>query len=567
MALLFPNTYPLAASNLGYQLVYRLLNDCEHIVCERFVYPSGSEPFRSLESNRLLQDFPFVFASVSFEQDYHRLVAMLVAGGVEPFAEKRGDIVNPEDPFVLFGGVALTINPEPLASFADCIAVGEAEGILPFLVDQIGAYLDEKVMRRENLCRKLSSHPGFYIPSFYTFAYADDGRVLAVTAKDGVPERVPRAVPEIMDLAGRSRLLSPDAELSMYLTELGRGCSRGCRFCAAGFIYRPPRLWDVHAVMRALEDRPEDAKRIGLLGMEMAAEEVLDHVSDYLQQQGCRLSFSSLRADRISDKLLGLLADSKLKSVALAPDGASQRLRRVINKGLTEEDLLRAAERLVAAGITHLKLYVMIGLPTETLDDLAELVAMLGRLRERILPFGRKKGQVAKVTLSINSFVPKPWTPFQYCSYGGQDFIDAKNDSTASGGVMALKEKIKYLRKELAAIANLQMKVDRPERVLEQAVLARGDRRLAPVLLAMAASGPDGYNFKQLMKKNGLRSWEYAVRPREKDELFCWEIIEHGLKKKYLWNEYQKAFAEKSTAPCETAKCRSCGVCSNFSPI
>ncbi|MCI5221814.1 MAG: radical SAM protein, partial [Candidatus Electrothrix sp. AR4] len=375
---------------------------------------------------------------------------------------------------------------------------------------------------------------------------------------DGLPKRVRKAVMKTTSEAAHSELLSPEAELGMYMTELGRGCSRGCRFCAAGFIYRPPRLWNTDAVLAGLEQRPAGVDRVGLLGMEMVAPKVLDRIAASLQASSCSLSFSSLRADRISPQLLKLLSDSGLKSVAIAPDGSSQRLRRVINKGLSEKDLTAAAVALVDAGIYTLKLYVMIGLPTETEQDLEEFVHLVHAVREKILPLGRKKGRLCEIILSINSFVPKPWTPFQYLSFGGQDERTAIQDRNCTAAILHLKKKIKYLKKAFAKVDNLHIKVDRPDKILSQAVFSKADRRIAPVLLDI---GMAKRSFKQAMKAHGLSSWEYAVRPRTADELFCWQVVDHGIKEGYLYRELEKSLAAESTPPCNTLHCRRCGVC------
>ena len=554
MALLYPNTYPLAVSNLGFQLLYRLLNSFDHIVCERFVYPQDQEPFRSLESSRPLSDFPLVFGSISFEHDFPRLAAMLVAGGIEPYAADRVDTVAAGSPLVVLGGAAVFMNPEPLAAFADVMVIGEAEPVLAPLMAELAVLSG----RSELLQRIGTTVAGCYIPGGYTFTYDDHGRVTDITVAPGLPKRVHKVVQEQTECAAHSELMSPEAELGMYMTELGRGCSRGCRFCAAGFIYRPPRLWDADTILAGLEARPEGVDRVGLLGMEMSDGATLDRIAQYLQDKSCSLSFSSLRADRISGQLLELLAKSNLKSVAIAPDGCSQRLRQVINKGLSEQDLLAAAVALVGAGIYTLKLYVMIGLPTETEQDLDELIQLLHRIREKILPLGRERGRVCEIILSVNSFVPKPWTPFQYLSYGGQDPAAAALDIDCFKAVAGLKKKIKYLKKNLSKVANLHIKVDRPERVLSQAVFSRADRRIAPVLLDI---GTGRRSFKQAMKAHELHAWEYAVRPRAADELFCWQVVDHGIADGYLQQELEKAVAGRSTLPCDTAVCRRCGVC------
>ena len=558
VALLYPNTYPLAISNLGFQLIYSLLNERHEIVCERFVYPVENEPLRSLESNRPLTDFPVLLTSVSFEEDYPRLVSMISSTGIDPFSNDRSSAIKPGEPLIVSGGVAVFMNPEPLAPFADVMVIGEAEAVLEEIMDMVREGYESTTDRRDLLIRLATSIQGCYVPAMYSFKYDDSGVVQSIDPSGGVPHRVRKVVVDDMKKAAHSMLFSPDAELSMHMTELGRGCSRGCRFCAAGFIYRPPRLWDVDKVMGGLKERHQGVKRVGLLGMEMANNSVLDEVAGFLEQSSCPLSFSSLRADRISDPLLSLLSRSGLKSVAIAPDGCSERLRRVINKGLTEEDLLRAATRLVAEGIVHLKLYVMIGLPTETEDDLQEMVDFIRRLQEQILPIGRKRGRVTELTLSVNSFVPKPWTPFQYVPFGGLDSATAAECRDESKAVMALKQKIRYLRKNLSGMANLRIKADRPERVLQQAVFSRGDRRMAPVLYDMALHG---FSLKKALKKHGLTAWEYAIRPRDKDEIFCWDILDHGIRKRYLWQEYQKSMTGKATRACDTTSCHSCGVC------
>lgn len=561
IALLYPNIYSVAVSNLGFQIVYNLLNQYEDIVCERFVYPEAGAPFRSLESGRALKEFPLICGSVSFEDDFPRLAAMLPAGRIEPYAADRKGRVRAGTPLVILGGVAVMMNPEPLAPFADLMIIGEAEGIVSDLVTLLQEHLTAE--RNDLLLAAAQTLRGSYVPALYTFTYDNQGRVTEVDVPSGIPERIPKVTAPPPLRAGHSHLLSPDAELNMYMVELGRGCSRGCRFCAAGYIYRPPRLWLGEAVLAAVEERPQGVARVGMLGMEMAHPSTLDALASHLQTSNCSLSFSSLRADHISDSLLSLLAASNLKSVAIAPDGSSERLRRVINKGLCEEDLVAAAVRLAGAGIYHLKLYIMIGLPTETNEDLAELADLIQRIQTELLAIGRERGRLTELTLSVNSFVPKPWTPFQYCSYGGLSSVQAKEDTTHRKAVMALKEKIKYLRKALRLIPNVRINVDRPERVLHQAVFARADRRIAPLLLDL---GMGRLSFTQAAQRHNLSPWQYAVRPREEGERMCWEIIDHGLKPGYLWKEYAKSMAGQVTPPCETTVCRRCGICNQNTP-
>ncbi|MBM9536022.1 radical SAM protein [Desulfobulbus alkaliphilus] len=555
VALLYPNTYALAVSNLGFQLVYSLLNLMDGLVCERFVYPDQRRSLRSLESSRPMTDFPLVFGSISFEHDYPRLAAMLAAGGIEPFAESRPKCIAPGSPLVVLGGVGVFINPEPLAAFADLMVLGEAEPVLSPLIE---ALLNWNTTPRQELLRQVvTSLPGCYAPIFYAFSYAGNGSVQSIQAAPGIPERVRRVYTAgVEQRAAHSSLHSPEAELDMFMVELGRGCGRGCRFCAAGFIYRPPRMWSSEAIMQSLEDRPAAVDRIGLLGMEMAQTDTIDRIAACLERGDCSLSFSSLRADRITTQTLSLLAGSRLKSAAIAADGCSERLRRLINKGLDEETLLTAAVRLVEAGIVHLKLYVMIGLPTETEADLDELIQLVGRLQTMILPVGRARGRVTELTLSINCFIPKPCTPFQYCSFGGMTAETGPEDTAFA--VMAMKTKIRYLRRMLNTKANLRLKFDYPDQALQQAVFSRADRRIAPALLDI---GTGRFSFKQALRHRRLDAWQYAIRQRLRDERMCWDLVDHGLRDGYLWEEYQKALAGAVTRPCEPLSCRRCGVC------
>jgi radical SAM superfamily enzyme YgiQ (UPF0313 family) len=555
VALLYPNIYPVAVSNLGFQLVYTLLNQLEGVVCERFVYPQQGESLRSLESSRPLRDFPLVLGSISFEHDYAHLAAMLAGGGIAPFAADRPERIAAGDPLVVLGGVGVFMNPEPLALFADLMVIGEAEPLLAPLMERLQGAATAR--RTDLLVEIAASLPGCYAPGLYRFTYNAQGAVVSIVPSPGVPERVSKVVAGAMGKAAHSTLLSPEAELGMYMVELGRGCSRGCRFCAAGYIYRPPRLWSREAVLAGLSDRPPQMDRIGLLGMEMASAETVDGIGAYLHDHGCSLSFSSLRADRISEQTLALLAASQLKSVAIAADGCSERLRTLINKGLGEDDLLQAAERLIGAGIFHLKLYVMIGLPTENQEDLEELIRLVNRLQARILPIGRQRGRVALLTLSINCFVPKPWTPFQYCAFGGLNEKEAGR-GRIEPALAALKEKIRVLRRGLAHAANLQLKFDHPDQALQQAVFSRADRRIGPALLDI---GTGHLSFRQALHRHRIDPWQSAIRLREARERMCWEVVDHAIRPGYLWQEYQRALNGVQTRPCEPELCRRCGVC------
>jgi len=559
VALIYPNSYTIGVSSLGFQLVYSLCNEIDTVVCERFFLPEKNQPLRSFESDRPLRDFPLVLYSISFEHDYVNLARILLAAGIPLFAEQRDNtLICPDNPLVIGGGVATFLNPEPLAPFTDMFLLGEAEGMIRSLFSFFDQHL--KRLNRLELLLFLQKHqPGTYVPAFYKPVYNDQqGRQIAHLSAADLPSRITKVTVATAVKSAHSQLLSPRAEFAnLYITELGRGCSMGCRFCAAGFIYRPPRLWDADAVIKGLAERGEDVNRIGLLGMEMANENELESISSYLLESGCSLSFSSLRADRISGTLLKLLGSSGLKSVAIAPDGASERLRRVINKNLTEDDILLAAERLVEAGVYNLKLYFMIGLPCETFDDLQEMVNLVKKVKEKMMPHGKARGRLCKMTLSVNCFAPKPWTPFQYHPFAGLKLVPG-TAGKAKDSLKSLKEKLKFLKEGLRSEANIRINHDKPDQVLFQAVLARGDRRLAPVIADMANAGMP---WKQAMRRYHLTAEFYAVHQYDENEYFPWNIVDNGIEQSYLWHEYQKSFLAKTTVACEPAACKRCGVC------
>jgi hypothetical protein len=313
-------------------------------------------------------------------------------------------------------------------------------------------------------------------------------------------------------------------------------------------------------VLAALQERGEEVQRVGLLGMEMATDETLEHISNYILEGGCALSFSSLRADRIQDGLCELLSQSELKSVAIAPDGSSERLRRVINKGLTAKDLLEGARRLVEASIYKLKIYVMVGLPTETFEDLQELIDLLAVMKREIDEIGKKRGRLTEIYLSVNCFVPKPWTPFQYHPFGMSARLAPGELGDGRQALKNLKAKIGYLKKGIKGMANIHFQADKPENAFFQALLSRGDRRLAQVLYDMAAFQ---LSWKASVKKNGIVPEQLIVCGYDNTTMFPWYVLDHGVEPDYLWREYVKGFEAKLSVACDTSICRRCGVCHN----
>jgi radical SAM superfamily enzyme YgiQ (UPF0313 family) len=528
VCLVYPNSYRTAMSNLGFQVVYGLLNSRQDTVCERAFLPDPEDlreytktgtPLLSLESQRPLNDFTVIAFSVSFESDYLHIPRLFRLAGIPPFAAERDD----SRPLVMAGGAALFINPEPVAEFMDLVCVGEAEVILPRLLP----LLQETGADRNDLLERASLLPGLYVPALYEVGYSGE-RVDSIKGLRSAPFPVQRGWAKNLDPYPTSSVIyTPHTEFSdMRLIELSRGCPRGCRFCAAGFIYRPYRQRSLDAIKREVDRGLAEHRRMGLVAAAVSDFREIGELCRYIAGRGGAVSVSSLRLDGLDENLIALLKASGHKTVALAPDGGSQRLRDLIGKNLTREQILAASESLIKGGILNLKLYFIIGLPTEEMSDLDEMVTLIRDIRERIGNAAREKGRIGEVILSVNPFIPKPFTPFQWCA-----MEEAK----------PLDRKIGYLRKATASLSNVRMIVENPKEAYLQALLSRGDRRLARLLVEAEASG----NWRKAAKGLGIDTDRLVYREIPVDETLPWEIIESG-DRDLLMREYRKAFAAGS---------------------
>ncbi|MDO9462692.1 MAG: radical SAM protein [Deltaproteobacteria bacterium] len=539
VALIYPNHYHVGMSSLGYQVVYALFNRNPYVVCERIFLPEDGESPISIESHRPLTDFKVLAFSISFENDYLNVLKILQAAGIPIRTEDRGD----NHPLVMAGGVATFLNPEPLAGYIDCFLLGEGEEtIQPFL-----DLLIEKQFfgqGRGKALRELASRlDGLYVPQFYQPGYDKKGRLKSFEPAEGLPQRVKRmSVPTGKAADRHTIVLTPNTEFGdKFLIEIGSGCSRGCRFCAAGFIYRPPRPWP-EEVINSVIAGAGDIDKVGLVGVEIADAEAIERICKHLIAHGKEVSFSSLRADCLTPELLATLKTAGLKTVTIAPDAGSERLRRVINKGLDEKTIVEATERLAQWDILNLKLYFMIGLPTEEREDVEAIVHLTKKIKHHILKICRDKRRMGNITLSVNCYVPKPWTPFQWV-----DMDDLES----------LQDKAKIIKNGLRHEGNVRTTFDVPKWAYVQALLARGDRRAGSFLEAALKTG----SWKKAYKEVELNPDFFVSRERDRDEFFPWDFIDHGLNKDYLWEEYQKALKAEKTIPCQVGKCKRCGVC------
>jgi len=547
VALVYPQVYPVAMGNLGFQAIYYLLNAHPGFVCERAFLPAPEDwrehrrtrtPILTLESQRPLTDFAAVAFSISFEADYPHVLQILAGAGIPLIAAGR----NPGHPLVLAGGVATFLNPEPLAPLVDAFFLGEGEaGALPFFEFlAAGGPSPDRAAMLKDLARAV---PGAYVPAGYRPRYHPDGPLAAFDPAPGFPPRIiaPHP-PDLTPCPTHSRLLAPQSEWGeMFLVETGRGCSRGCRFCAAGFVYRPPRerqladLWTQAAQGVAVH------RKIGLMGAAVSDHPALKDLCRRILAAGGALGISSLRADSADAELFQLLAQGGVRSLALAPEAGSDRLRRALNKGLTRDHLAHAALDLTQAGIPQLRLYFMVGLPTETLADVAEIPSLVRFLQHTVIKASRGKKRLGLLTLSLSSFVPKPFTPFQWVP-----FME----------IPELKKRLNLVSREFHGVKSVRVHTDLPKWAYVQALLARGDRRVADLLTAAHLRG-----WNRALTESPLNPDFFTRRERPPEELFPWDFINHGLKKDYLWEEYQRALEGKETPPCAPQVCTRCGVC------
>ncbi|MEW6672889.1 MAG: radical SAM protein [Thermodesulfobacteriota bacterium] len=540
IALVYPNEYHVGMSNLGFQAVYQLLNRMDTVVCERAFVPGDRSPAHrpvSVESGRPLGDFDIIAFSISFENDFPNLLKVLEKAALPLNASDRG---HPH-PLVIAGGVACFSNPEPIAEFIDLFVLGEAEPILTQLVERFDPGAD-----RPALLKALAqSIPGIYVPSFYQPRYQSDGTLSAFEPTDDVPPTIKRVfVDDLSNAPTCSAIVTPHTSFGQtFLVETGRGCPHGCRFCSAGYIYRPPRFAPLPLLQEALEQGRSLSDKVGLVGAAVSNLPQIEALCGHILQSGTCASFSSLRADALSPGLIDVLRQSDVKTATIAPDAGSQRLRDVINKGILEEDVLNASDLLIRSGIPNLKLYFMIGLPTETSEDVDAIVSLCKRIKHTFLKSSRSQKRIGDITVSLNSFVPKPFTPFQW----------APMDE-----VPVLKDKIKTVQKGLKPVANVRLHADIPRWALLQAVFSRGDRRIADLLRRAHSNGG---NWPRTFKESPLNTAFYVHRERSLQELFPWDFIDHGLTKSFLKAEYKKALKGKPSPPCPLESCQACGVC------
>ena len=528
-ALVYPNSYFVGMSNLGLHIIYDLLNRRAGTACERFFLPEKKKiaryentktPLMSLENQTPLADFPIIGFAVSFEMDYFNVVKILELGHVKVRAAERGE----RDPLVIAGGPCATFNPEPLSAVVDAFIIGEGEVILPAFMDA-----------------RLAQVPGVYVPALYEHRYTEDGRIAGIVPLTGAPEKVLRQwVKNLDEWPAHTVVVTEDTEFNLYLIETARGCGRHCRFCMAGYCFRVPRNRSLDVINEEVRDALKFKKRIGLMGAAISDYPEIDALCKDILGEGLSMSVASFRADSVTQELVESLAKSGLQTLTMAPEAGSPKMRAVINKGIEEEHLFHSMDLGIAAGIPNYRLYLMIGLPFEEEEDIDAIIDLANRLKDYMEAHGAK----GRLTLSINPFIPKPFTPFQW-----KPMCDKKT----------VEQRLKRIEQSLRRRKHIHIIAESPRESYVQGVLSRGDRRVSGVLVRACELG-GAKAFKRAMKEAGLDPLFYLSRERTEDEIFPWERLDMGFRKAYLYQELEKAAALERTIPC-FAGCHRCGVC------
>lgn len=534
VALAFPNTYFVGMSNLGLQTVYRLFNADDRVVCERVFLPGRQEladrgrrhsPLVTLESQTPVADFDVFAFSVSFEWDYTNVVTMLRLAGMRPRAADR----HVRDPLVLVGGAVTFVNPEPLAPFADIIAAGEGETLVPPFVEQWHA-----ATSREDLGARLAGERGFYVPSLYDVTYDGPGRVAAITPKPGTaaPAVVRKAAVRATDHLDppSTSIFTPDTEFgARFLIEVVRGCANMCRFCWAGYNYLPVRPFDTDRILELAGQARPFATRVGLVSIALCDHPDIERILTQLVELGYGISPASLRMDDLTPPILQLLRRSGERSITIAPETGSDRLRRVINKTVTNEEILKRTDLVFAEAFDNLKLYYMVGIPTETDEDLRAIRDLTVDMRDRMLTHARPRGTIGRIVASVNPLVPKPGTTYQWMPMTPADVIE---------------EKTRRLRHLVSDLDNVYFNIKSERHSYYQGLLSLGDRRVADVIEHAEANGGD---WRRAVADAGLDADAYLYRNRESDAFLPWQIIDGGMKESFFRSELERSLRAEVT--------------------
>jgi radical SAM superfamily enzyme YgiQ (UPF0313 family) len=535
VCLAYPNYYRTGMANLGFQTVYKIFNEQPSFLCERVFLPlpedeaeyvSGAAEMVSLESQKSIAEFDILAFSISFENDYPHVLKMLELADIPLLSKER----TVDFPLVIGGGIALTLNPEPLADFFDLFILGEAEEILP----QFSRHFEEARRlghnRRRSLVDLQKKIQGIYVPSLYEVKYSADSKIQAIEPREsGLPKKIKiNSIKDINAFKTEEVISAPQTEMEdMYLVEVSRGCFHSCRFCAASFIYRPARFRESDEIVASIDRGLQKKKKIGLVGTAVSEHPDLIKICEYIIAQNAQAGIGSLRIDQINEKIVDLIKASGIETVALAPEAGSQKMRDVLRKDITEADIINATELLLDKGISNLRLYFMVGLPKEEEQDIDAIIALTKKIQHHALQYSKGKRKFRRITLSINQFIPKPQTPLQWCALA---------DVNEAG------KKIKKIVNAFRQDKQIKVIHDVPKWNYVQALLSLGDCRVGEILLAV--HNLEG-NWAKALKEVNINPDFYVYRQKSFDEFLPWNIIDLGISKKSLISECRKALKGK----------------------
>ena len=566
-AFCFPDRYDVGMSNLGMKILYTCINNRPEYWCERVFAPdtdfealmrANGLPLYALESLEPIKDFDFIGFTLGYELCYTNILNMLDLAGVPVWQKDRGEAIAP----IVCAGGSCACNPEPIADFIDLFFLGEGEELDLEVMDLYVRMRDAGASRTEFL-RAAAQIEGVYVPSLYEVTYNGDGTVRAVTPEPGIPSVVRKRIIDDMDKAEVPEdFVVPFSEIvhDRAVTEVLRGCIRGCRFCQAGFLYRPFREKTPEVICRQARTLIENTgyDELSLCSLSTSdhsrIEEMMDGLLTFTEDAHINLSLPSLRVDNFSTGLMNRLRRVRSSGLTFAPEAGTQRLRDVINKNVTEEELMRTCKIAFDAGQTSVKLYFMMGLPTETDDDIRGIIELAQRVVDMFYESERRpKGRPVQISCSVATFVPKPFTPFEFHPQDTREMI-------------AHKQKI--LEEAVSGHKRIRASWHFPDSSILEAVLARGDRRLCAVIYGAWQRGCvfDAWSehfrydlWLEAFSAAGLNVEFYANRARSYDEVFPWDHIDYYVEKSFLIKENEKAKQAQVTPHCR-AKCAGCGV-------